>query len=171
MRMKKMDQATRRRLWDIIRDLRFGSLTTVDADGQLSSRPMTIEQAEFDGALWFRAPDCGSVARAIIAHSAVAVSFASADHVRFVSISGAAALVKDRNGPVGPRVPLTGSLDHAGTALIRVDVHHVEYWEPRGARMLTLFSQANAAPAQRLSRRAAWTPGAAAQGKAFTNQP
>jgi len=143
MGIHRMDEPTRARLWEMIHDLRRGTLTTVDADGQLSSRPISFQQTEFDGTLWFYA-DFHPVARAIVAHSAVAISFSSADQSRFVSISGAAAIVKQK-GVEGAQ-PSSTFCDPR-PVLIRLDVHHAECWNAGTARMVTLFSQARAIPA------------------------
>lgn len=146
MSMTRMDEPTRTRLWEMIRDLRCGTLTTVDADGQLSSRPMSIQQSEFDGTLWFYV-GFHPVARAIVAHSAVAISFSNADQSRFVSISGAAAIVKQHGVPGAAGVRLSNAFGDTRTVLIRLDVHHVECRDAATSRMATLFSQARATPA------------------------
>jgi len=83
-------------------------------------------------------------ARAIVAHSAAAISFSSADQSRFVSISGAAAIVKQK-GVEGAQPSHT--LCDPRPVLIRLDVHHAECWNAGTARMVTLFSQARAIPA------------------------
>jgi general stress protein 26 len=39
-------------LGELIKDIRFAMLTTVEDDGSLRGRPMATQQAEFDGDLW-----------------------------------------------------------------------------------------------------------------------
>lgn len=41
------------RLWDKIKDIKFGMLTVIGEDGVLASRPLTTQQTEFSGVLWF----------------------------------------------------------------------------------------------------------------------
>jgi len=38
---------------DLLKGFRFAMLTTVSSDGKLLARPMTVQEAEFDGDLWF----------------------------------------------------------------------------------------------------------------------
>jgi len=44
-----------RKLWDMIKDIRFGMLTVHGADGRLYARPMTTQNGEADrgGVIWF----------------------------------------------------------------------------------------------------------------------
>ena len=43
------------KLWDMIKDIRFGMLTVRGADGRLYARPMTTQNGEADrgGVIWF----------------------------------------------------------------------------------------------------------------------
>jgi general stress protein 26 len=144
----------RARLWELVKDLRFGILTTLDADGSLSSRPMTTQQTTFDGTLFYVAPDYGPLAEAIAANAIVNVSYADPTAMQFASVSGVAELVRDAtekrrlwspmveawfpNGPDDPHV-----------ALIRVDVQQAEYWEAASSRMVQLFAIAKALVSRR----------------------
>jgi general stress protein 26 len=139
----------RTRLWELVKDLRVGMLTTLDADGSLSSRPMTTQQTSFDGTLWFFAPDDGPLAEAIAANSIVNVSYANPSAMCFVSVSGVAELVRDVehmrrlwNPVVDAWFPRGPSDPHV--ALIRVDVQQAEYWEASSSRMVQLFGIAKA---------------------------
>src|SRR5262245_56803115 len=126
--IKRMDEAVCARVWAMIRDLHFGTLATVDPDGRICSRPVVLGQHDFDGALWFDAAASASIARAIVAHPAVAISFASQDGARIAALSGVACLVKD-----------AGQMRRM--AQVRFDVHHAEAWDGAAGRMMTLFSQ------------------------------
>ena len=42
-----------RKVAELIKGERFGFLTTITMDGRLTSRPMTLQEVEFDGDLWF----------------------------------------------------------------------------------------------------------------------
>ena len=41
------------KLAELLKKFRIAVLTTVDSDGTLISRPMAVQEAEFDGDLWF----------------------------------------------------------------------------------------------------------------------
>ena len=42
-----------KKLAELMREFRFVMLTTAAADGSLHSRPMTMQDRDFDGDLWF----------------------------------------------------------------------------------------------------------------------
>ena len=42
-----------RKVAELLKGERFGFLTTITIDGRLTSRPMTLQEVEFDGDLWF----------------------------------------------------------------------------------------------------------------------
>ncbi len=42
-----------RKVAELLEDERLGFLTTADPDGTLVSRPMALQEVEFDGDLWF----------------------------------------------------------------------------------------------------------------------
>ena len=42
-----------RKVAELLKGERFGFLTTITMDGTLTSRPMTLQEVECDGDLWF----------------------------------------------------------------------------------------------------------------------
>ena len=128
-----------KKLAGLIRGIDVAMMTTVAEDGALRSRPMATPQAEFDGTLWFftraDAPKVDEVGR----DRRVNVSYASPGDHRYVSVSGTAQLVRDKEKirelwspglkewfPKGP--------DDPELALLRVDAEEAEYWDaPSGA--------------------------------------
>ncbi len=47
------DSADWSRLWDMIKDIKYGMFTARHGDGHLHSRPMTTLNDQRDGVLWF----------------------------------------------------------------------------------------------------------------------
>jgi general stress protein 26 len=130
-------------LRDLIKGIRFAMLTTIDEEGFLHSRPMATQQAEFDGDLWFftgaASPKVGEVQR----DERVNLSYADPDDNRYVSLSGAARLVRD---PVkakelwNPALKawFPDGLDDPNLALLRVRVEKAEYWDSPSSKMVQL---------------------------------
>lgn len=129
----------------LIRGIKTAMLTTACADGSLRSRPMATLEAEFDGTLWFftraDAPKVGEVQQ----EGQVNVSYADADGQRFVSVSGRAALVLDREkikelwNPVY-KAWFPKGLDDPQVALLRVEAEKAEYWDAQSSAMVQLIS-------------------------------
>jgi general stress protein 26 len=83
-------------LASIIKGIKFAMLTTVEANGTLHSRPMTAQDVEFDGNLWFFTRADSPKVDETNTHQKVNVSFADPDASKFVSASGTAELVRER---------------------------------------------------------------------------
>jgi general stress protein 26 len=118
----------------MIRGIKAAMLTTTAPDGTLHSRPMATQEAEFDGVLWFfTRAESGKVDD--IQHDAeVNVSYASPEDHRYVSLSGRASLVRDREKieelwDPSYRVWFAKGLDDPELALLRVDVRSAAYWD------------------------------------------
>jgi general stress protein 26 len=84
------------KLAEMIEDIRIAMLTTAMQDGTLRSRPMATRQVEFDGDLWYFTQAGAAKAEEIRANPHVNVSYASPRENRYVSVSGTAAVVRDR---------------------------------------------------------------------------
>ena len=109
-------------------------LTTVEQDGSLHSRPMTNQDRDFDGDLWFftsvSAPKVWETER----HHQVNVSFADPAKSKYVSASGVATLVRDRNKidefwKPAYKVFFPHGKDDPDLALLKVEVQRAEYWD------------------------------------------
>ena len=110
-------------------------LTTVDESGDLHSRPMSLNGDVDDyGNLWFFTSSNSHKASEIEETPNVNVSFIDTDQQHYVSISGAAELVRDKQKikelwkpvlkawfPDGP--------DQPDVALLKVKVSKAEYWD------------------------------------------
>ncbi len=136
-------------LASIIKGIRFAMLTTVEEDGSLHSRPMTTQDVEFDGDLWFfTRADAPKVNEAIV-HRKVNVSFADSDASKFVSASGTAELVRERSKleqywKAAYKIFFPQGLDDPELALLKVNVHTVEYWDSANTKLGRAFDFARA---------------------------
>ncbi len=85
------------KLWDMIKDIRFGMLTVRGADGRLYARPMTTQNGEADrgGVIWFFMSRSGQPVADLTAAPDVNVAYADPDSDKYVSVSGAARIVED----------------------------------------------------------------------------
>ncbi|HET9006188.1 MAG TPA: pyridoxamine 5'-phosphate oxidase family protein, partial [Actinomycetes bacterium] len=86
----------RRRVTELIRQARICMLTTIGVDGRMVSRPMGLQEAEFDGDLWFFAYADSPKVRQIRVNPEVNVAFSDQRHDAWVSVSGTAQESYDR---------------------------------------------------------------------------
>jgi len=128
---------------ELLRGERFGFLTTITMDGRLTSRPMTLQEVEFDGDLWFFAERDSTPVEHITASPEVNVGVGSGG--TWVSLTGDAIVVEDAakkrelwNSAVEAWFPQ--GPDDASVVLIKVQADSAEYWDSPGGRLATAFS-------------------------------
>ncbi|MEC4815919.1 MAG: pyridoxamine 5'-phosphate oxidase family protein [Scytonema sp. PMC 1069.18] len=134
-----------KKLRELIKDIDVGMLTTVDEDGTLHSRPMsTNSEVEFDGDLWFFTYGSSHKVTEIEQQQRVNVSFSDPHKQTYVSMSGQAQLVRDRNKMQQLWKPelkawFPKELDEPDIALLKVNVEKAEYWDaPSGFVVQTI---------------------------------
>lgn len=124
-----------KKLRDIIKDLDIGMLTTIDDDGTLRSRPMSTNgEVEFDGDLWFFTYGNSHKVFEVKSEPQVNVSFSSPEKQTYVSMSGTASLVRDRQKIEELWKPelkawFPKGTDEPDIALLKVNVSKAEYWD------------------------------------------
>jgi len=132
-----------RKLAGLIKDIRIAMLTTAMPDGTLRSRPMATQQVEPDGDLWFFTQTSAAKAEEIRANPHVNVSYADPRENRYVSVSGTAAVVRDR-GKIEELWDLLykawfpHGLEDPDLALLRVNVERAEYWDTPSGTMVEI---------------------------------
>ncbi|MCZ2823209.1 MULTISPECIES: pyridoxamine 5'-phosphate oxidase family protein [unclassified Modestobacter] len=139
--------ADTRKVAELLKDERIAVFTTITPDGTLMSRPMSMQQVEFDGDLWFFASRSSRKVAQVTANPQVNVATSGSDS--WVSLTGHAVVFDDLakkqqlwnpvveawfpNGPEDPDV-----------VLLRVDAASAEYWDSPGGRLASVFSFAKA---------------------------
>jgi general stress protein 26 len=123
-----------KKLGEIISGIKFAMLTTAEPDGTLHSRPMTTQQVEFDGDLWFFTNLHSPKVWETDQHRQVNVSFADPGKNKYLSASGTAILVRDRAKieelwkPIY-KIFFPQGLEDPELALLKVSVTQAEYWD------------------------------------------
>ena len=137
-------------LSDKIGSMRFAMFTTRDASGHLVSQPMTKQQVDDEGGLWFYTRTTTELWENIAHEPEVNVSFANSDDSTYVSVSGRAERVVDRaqikalwNAMVQAWFPAGPDDEHV--VLVRVMPHAAEYWDSNDSKMVRMFAMAKAA--------------------------
>ncbi len=122
------------KLNDLIKDIEFAMMTTVEPDSDLRSRPMATQRAEFDGTVWFFTRASDPKVSEIRKDQRVNLSYASKDDNAWVSMSGTAELVRDETRmkdlwqkPLEAYFP--DGLEDPDLSLLKVSVNQAEYWD------------------------------------------
>ena len=124
----------RRHLSKLVSNAKVAMLTTTTAEGKQVSRPMGLQEVEFDGDLWFFAYDDSAKVTQIKADPEVNVSFSDTKNSSWTSVAGRAEIVEDRTKAEELYTPtlkawFPDGLETPGLTLIKVQADTAEYWE------------------------------------------
>jgi general stress protein 26 len=149
--MAETEQEKRDKVKDLVKDAKICMLTTMTADGRHVSRPMAVQDVEFDGDLWFFTYSDSDLVEQIATHPQVNVSFSDAKHNAWTSIAGAAVRTDDPAKAKELWSPMLKAwfpdgLDTPNLTLVKVHAETAEYWDAaHSSNVLTLIGMAKAA--------------------------
>jgi general stress protein 26 len=133
------------RVVELLSEADTAMLTTIDGNGRLVSRPMAYVPGAFDGTLWLFADESSPEAQDIAAQPHVNASFAIPARGDWVSLSGAASVVRDDLKAAelwDDRLEawFVDGLATAGLVLLSIDVDRAESWDGPGSAQTLLGS-------------------------------
>ena len=149
--MAETEQDKREKVKELVKDARICMLTTMTTDGRHVSRPMALQDVEFDGDLWFFTYSDSDLVAQISANPQVNVSFSDAKQHAWTSVSGAAQRTDDPAKAKELWNPLLKAwfpdgLDTPNLTLVKVHAESAEYWESaHSSKVITLIGYAKAA--------------------------
>lgn len=123
------------KLRELVKEIDFCMLTTIDENNDLHSRPMSVNgDIDPDGDLWFFTKVSSHKVSEIARLPKVNVSFADPENQHYVSITGTAQLVRDREKIEELWKPefkmwFPEGKDDPEIALLRVNLEKAEYWD------------------------------------------
>jgi general stress protein 26 len=135
MKVAKQKSPELARLAALVRHMRIGMLTTLEADGSLRSRPLETVEFDPEGRLWFfTQAHSPKSERAQAGDHQVSLSYADPRDEDFASISGTARVVRDMDRMralwnSGLERWFVRGLDDPDLALLEVRIDKAEYWD------------------------------------------
>ncbi|HEX9996138.1 MAG TPA: pyridoxamine 5'-phosphate oxidase family protein [Abditibacterium sp.] len=124
----------------MIKDVRIAMLTSIEEEGHLHARPMALQDAPFDGDIWFFTGKHSPKVHQIEENPRVNVAFSDPAHQIYVSLSGVASLVIDKaknkelwNPSLEAWFP--EGLEDPELALLKVHVDGAEYWDAPSSKV------------------------------------
>ena len=146
MEEAKKSSAEFQKLREMLKDIDFCMLTTVDENNDLHSRPMSLNSdVDQEGNLWFFTSASSHKVSELTRTPKCNVSFAKPDDYRYVSITGTAELVRDKAKLEELWKPelkawFPKGTDEPDIALLRVEVEKAEYWDNPGSTVAHVIS-------------------------------
>lgn len=129
-------------LKEMLEDIDFCMLTTVK-QGKLHSRPMSTQELDENGNLWFFTSDNTRKADEVAADDRVNVAYSAPDDNKYVSVFGTAKILHDRAKMEELWTPahkawFPDGLDDPHICLIKVDVEDAEYWDAPSSKIVQI---------------------------------
>ena len=134
------------KLREMIKDIDFCMLTTIDENNDLHSRPMSLNrEVDEGGNLWFFTSASSHKVSEVNRSPKCNVSFAAPGDNRYVSITGTAELVTDKRKIRELWKPILQAWFPKGTddpdlALLRVEIEKAEYWDSPSSKVAQVVS-------------------------------
>jgi general stress protein 26 len=138
-----------KKLAELMKDIKFVMLTTVEPDGSLHSRPMVTQEVDFDGDLWFFTGAHSPKVWETDTHHQANVTFSNPEKNTYISASGPAMLVRDRKKMEELWKPayktfFPKGLEDPELSLLKVSVEKAEYWDSPSTALGRAFNFARA---------------------------
>ncbi|MET0382407.1 MAG: pyridoxamine 5'-phosphate oxidase family protein [Burkholderiaceae bacterium] len=140
-----------RKLFDMIKDVKFAMFTTHKPEGHLHSRPMTTQNKSLDDdALWFFMSRSSAPVAEFGGDDQVNVSYADPGRDTYVSVSGVAQVLDDRAMKQAlwnkaAEAWFQGGVDDPDLALVRVRIEHADYWDVKENKLVQLYKMVESA--------------------------
>ncbi len=150
MNVEKQNSPELRSLAERIEGSRTAMLTLCDAQGQLSSQPMTVLEMDGQGCLWILVSNSGQTARMAAEGSGVDtvnLAFSDESSATFTSITARATLSNDRHRKealwtVMARPWFPQGVDDPDLALLRLEPIKAEIWDGPDSSVLRMVAMA-----------------------------
>ena len=137
------------KLLDKIKEVKYATFTTLDAQRHLHGRPMYTCEPGKEGALWFFSEKDSQKITEIKANNQVGLGYSDPGAATYVTIAGTATVVDDRDKIKDLwREDFRGFFpkgsDDPNLTLIRVDIENGEYWDTPGNVFVRAYAYAKA---------------------------
>lgn len=131
------------KLWSMVKGIGFAMLTTEDG-GSLRARPMVAAQKEFDGTLWFFTRASSHKVDEVEREHQVGITYADPSSQNYVSLSGAARLLRDKatltqHWTEAMRTWFPKGIDDPEAAVLEVRIESGEYWDAPNSTMVHAY--------------------------------
>lgn len=142
--MANTKQEAKEKLNELIKDIDFTMMTTIDTDGVLRSRPMSTQNSEITDALWFFTSDQTHKTDEIEKDNRINLSYAAPADNAYVSVSGTAEIVHDKAKMEELWNPILKAwfpkgLDDPHICLMKVKAEQAEYWDSTSSTLVQIF--------------------------------
>lgn len=134
-----------KKLGELIKNVKFAMLTTSNTIGQLRSCPLTVQEVDVDGDIWFLINKNSEAYKNIQNDPRVNVNFSS--EKTYISVSGKAEFIDDKdklNSLWGSSMKIwfPEGVNDPNVVVLKVNVESAEYWQHPNYKVVQLAALA-----------------------------
>lgn len=134
-----------KKLKDMVEDVRICMFNTLNADGEMGSRPMATAKIDDDASIWFFTNEYSPKSQEISKDSNVLLAYSDPSDNTYLTVKGKASFVDDRDKKKELWSPFVKAwfpdgVDDPKLILIKVEADEVEYWDSSASKLVVLFS-------------------------------
>ncbi|MGZ3770383.1 MAG: pyridoxamine 5'-phosphate oxidase family protein [Bdellovibrio sp.] len=121
-----------KKLGELIKNVKFAMLTTTNSLGQLRSCPLTVQEVDVDGDIWFLINKNSEAFAHLTKDPRVNVSFSS--EKKYVSVSGKGEFIDDKDKlqtlwDSSLKIWFPEGVEDPNIVILRINVENAEYWQ------------------------------------------
>jgi general stress protein 26 len=126
---------------ELTKGIHICMMTTIRADGSMSSRPMAVQDEPFNGTLWFLTRSTSDKIDEIKQDQHVTLAFAEPSDSKYITLKGRASINQDHAkihelwNPMYKAWFPKGE-DDPEIAVLRVNITEGDYWEASGSKLV-----------------------------------
>jgi general stress protein 26 len=131
----------RKKIAELVKGIRIAMMATQDDDGSIDARPIAVQDAPFNGTLWFLTRHSSDKVDELQRDHHVTLSFAEPSDSRYIALKGTGSVSRDRakirelwNTMYKAWFPK--GEDDPEIAVLRVDVTEGHFWEASGSKVV-----------------------------------
>ncbi len=150
MKVEKLNKPQLQKVQDDILAIKVGMLVTKSIVGEkLYARPMQTQLMDADGCIWFFSSKHTDKDHEISQGAKVNVAYADSNSSSYVSVSGTAHIVEDKEKMEDLWSPIMKAwypdgIDTPGITLLKIDIDSAAYWDSSANKMVEMFEIAKA---------------------------
>jgi len=151
-----MNKEDLKKIRDLIEGIDFAMLVSKSSSGELRSRPMTTQQMDESGSLWFFSDKDSAKIFEIEEFSQVNLAYSDHGKQIYVSVSGSAEVSYDQTKidelfKPSHKTWFPMGKDDPALCLIKVHATFIEYWDSRISKMAMLWGASRETKHERIS--------------------
>ena len=131
----------KKKIGELIKDIRICMMTTANADGSFDSRPMATQETEFDGTIWFLTHGESGKVHELADDSHVSLLYSDTSDSKYVVAKGTASVSKDKAKIKDLWNPMfkawfPGGEDDPSISVMKVDIHEAQFWTASSSKII-----------------------------------